>query len=117
MKVLGLLGKTPLSVGAIRDRLRADRSDLAYTTVMTVLARLHGKGLVERDKEGNRWLYVVARKAPRVSEGILARVGRSLFERDRTRPILALLDDAELSEEELRGLRRAIDVKLREKKS
>lgn len=117
MKVLGLLGKSPLPVGALRDQLRASGSELAYTTVMTVLVRLHAKGLVERTPDGNRYLYAAARKAPRVSEGILARVGRSLFDGDRTRPILALLDDDELSEDELRGLRKAIDAKLRGKKS
>jgi predicted transcriptional regulator len=117
MKVLGLLGKVPLSVSDVRTRLRGGGADLAYTTVMTVLSRLFDKGLVERTKDGNRWLYAAARKAPRVSEGILARVGRSLFDRDRTRPILALLDDAELSDAELRELRTAIDAKLKEKKS
>lgn len=80
---------------------------------MTVLVRLHAKGLVVREKEGNRYLYAAARKAPSVSNGILARVGRALFDRDRAQPILALLDDAELSREELRVLRRAVDAKLR----
>jgi predicted transcriptional regulator len=116
MRVLGLLGAESLAVGAIRDRLSADGHELAYTTVMTVLVRLHAKRLVDRRKEGNRYVYRAARGAPRASEGILARVGRSLFDRDRTRPILALLDDAELSRDELRDLRSAIDAKLREKK-
>ncbi|MCA9590856.1 MAG: BlaI/MecI/CopY family transcriptional regulator [Myxococcales bacterium] len=116
MRVLGLLGGESLAVGAIRDRLAADGHELAYTTVMTVLVRLHGKGLVDRRKDGNRYVYTAARGAPRASQGILARVGRSLFDRDRTRPILALLDDAELSRDELRDLRSAIDAKLREKK-
>ena len=32
-------------------------SDLAYTTVMTVLGRLHQKGLLEREKEGRNYVY------------------------------------------------------------
>jgi predicted transcriptional regulator len=113
MQVLGLLGAEPLPVAAVCDRLRSAGSDLAYTTVMTVLVRLHGKKLVERTREGNRYLYAVSSKAPRVTEGIVARVGRTLFEREPTRPILALLDDTDLSADDLRLLRRAIDAKLK----
>lgn len=116
MKILGLLDGEPASVNAVRDRLRRSGADLAYTTVMTVLVRLHAKGLAERRKEGNRYVYSAARRAPRVSEGLVARVGRALFEREPARPILALLDDAELSADDLRLLRRAIDAKLKEKK-
>lgn len=31
--------------------------DLAYTTVMTVLNRLHGKGSVERERRGRAFVY------------------------------------------------------------
>jgi len=31
--------------------------DLAYTTVMTILVRLHGKGLIERTKAGRAYAY------------------------------------------------------------
>ena len=33
------------------------RRDIAYTTVMTTLARLHEKGVLERSREGKRYLY------------------------------------------------------------
>lgn len=41
----------------VREVFRALDDDLAYTTVMTVLTRLHGKGLVERRKDGRAWAY------------------------------------------------------------
>ncbi|HKO92378.1 MAG TPA: BlaI/MecI/CopY family transcriptional regulator [Polyangiaceae bacterium] len=31
--------------------------EIAYTTVMTTLVRLHRKGLLEREREGKRYLY------------------------------------------------------------
>jgi predicted transcriptional regulator len=31
--------------------------EIAYTTVMTTLVRLHGKGLLERERAGKRYLY------------------------------------------------------------
>jgi predicted transcriptional regulator len=118
MRVLGLLDRTERrSVSEVRDRLAATGVDLAYTTVMTVLTRLHGKGLAERRKDGNRYLYVASSRSKRVSAGILARVKQSLFQTDRTRPILALLEDEELSDSELRALRNVIDERLKGRKS
>ncbi|WP_341718986.1 BlaI/MecI/CopY family transcriptional regulator [Micromonospora sp. FIMYZ51] len=37
-----------------------DGRELAYTTVMTVLDRLAGKGMVEREREGRAWRYRAA---------------------------------------------------------
>lgn len=44
----------------VRQVLKRLGDDLAYTTVMTVLDRLHGKGQVRRRKEGLAWSYVAA---------------------------------------------------------
>lgn len=52
--------REPMSVRAVHGEL-AGRS-LAYTTVMTVLARLAAKNVVYRERSGRAWLY-----APRVS--------------------------------------------------
>jgi predicted transcriptional regulator len=35
----------------------AERRDIAYTTVMTTVARLHRKGLLKRERDGKRYLY------------------------------------------------------------
>jgi predicted transcriptional regulator len=118
MQILGLLDPGEgLSVNAVRARLQAAGADLAYTTVMTVLVRLHAKGVVQRVKDGNRFLYLPAKRAAKVSTDILARIHRKLFATDRARPILALLEEEDLSTDELKSLRRAIDQKIREKKS
>lgn len=34
-----------------------EQREIAYTTVMTTLARLHAKGLLERERDGKRYLY------------------------------------------------------------
>jgi predicted transcriptional regulator len=106
----------PMAVAALRDQLAREGSELAYTTVMTVLSRLHKKGLLKRKREGNRYLYTPAASAPRVLGGILTRVRRALSASDRTAPILTLLEQEELSADELRALRRAIDDKLKEQR-
>jgi predicted transcriptional regulator len=48
--------KTPLSVREVLERVKR-RPPLAYTTILTVLDRLHDKGLVAREKDGNAFRY------------------------------------------------------------
>lgn len=48
----------PRSVGEVLAALNAaDARHLAYTTVMTILVRLHEKGYVTREKEGRHFRY------------------------------------------------------------
>lgn len=115
--MLGLLdGVEPQSVGEIQQRLRAQGTKLAYTTVMTVLGRLHEKGLVTRDKVSRSYRYAASRQAPRAKAGLMSRVRQALFQRDGVEPIAALLEDDSLSTEELAALRRLIDAKLKERR-
>lgn len=46
----------PLLVREVRDRLDYARP-VAYTTVMTVMTILHGKGVLRREKQGRAWRY------------------------------------------------------------
>ena len=49
---------SPATVAAVRARVNhCTGADLAYTTVMTVLGRLHHKGLVARSKQGRGYVY------------------------------------------------------------
>ena len=113
VRVLGLLrAGEPAAVGAVRDRLAREGEPLAYTTVMTVLTRLHEKGFVSRVREGHRFLYAPAAGSRRVLGRLLSRVRRALSSAG-IQPLVALLDEEELSDEELRALRAAIDRKLR----
>ncbi|HEY6562582.1 MAG TPA: BlaI/MecI/CopY family transcriptional regulator [Polyangiaceae bacterium] len=83
----------PLSV---RDALRQirRRPPLAYTTVLTVLDRLHEKGLVHRHKQGRAFLY---RPALTKAEWLGQRAARVLASENREGPavLAAFLDSAE----------------------
>ncbi len=48
-----------LSSFAVSDVLAVleKKRDIAYTTVMTTVARLHSKGLLSRQRDGRRYLY------------------------------------------------------------
>lgn len=50
---------SPLSVREVHDSL-APSSELAYTTILTVLDRLAKKGLATRTREGKAWSYSAA---------------------------------------------------------
>lgn len=55
-----LWDRTPGTAGGVTVREVAEALDgreLAYTTVMTVLDRLAGKGMVQREREGRAWSY------------------------------------------------------------
>ncbi len=46
------------SVSSILDTLNAERPrPLAYTTVMTIMARLFERGLLAREKQGRQYVY------------------------------------------------------------
>lgn len=47
---------TCFAVSEVLALLETQR-DIAYTTVMTTVARLHDKGLLRRKREGKRYLY------------------------------------------------------------
>jgi BlaI family transcriptional regulator, penicillinase repressor len=117
MQVLGMLdGKEPMAVSAIQTSLKKSGNDLAYTTVMTVLVRLHNKGFVRRQKEGRQFLYSTGSGKESTSQRLFEKIRKSLFQNERLKPILALLDgDSDLTKDELKELRRAVDERLKRK--
>ncbi len=62
-EILALLrtAGTPLSPGQVRDGLAAD--GLSYSTVVTILSRLHAKGLLSRQRDGRAFAYAVVDEA------------------------------------------------------
>jgi predicted transcriptional regulator len=102
--ILDLVGRsgTPVTPAQVRDALGGD---LAYTTVMTVMARLHDRGLLARRRAGRAYAYtivgdpaqVTARRMHRLLDvdadraGVLARFVDGLSSDDE-RLVRALLE-------------------------
>lgn len=61
-RVMARLWQTgPQAVGEVVEALNGSAErQLAYTTVMTILVRLHEKGLVTRQKDGRQYRYTAA---------------------------------------------------------
>jgi predicted transcriptional regulator len=102
--IVGLVRQAgrPVTPAQVRDALGGD---LAYTTVMTVMARMHDRGLLARERAGRAYAYtavddpaqVAARRMHRLLEvendraGVLARFVDGLNPDDE-RLVRALLD-------------------------
>jgi predicted transcriptional regulator len=116
MRVVGLLDPVEgRSVGTVRELLGRQGIDVAYTTVMTVLTRLHEKRVVLREKDGIRYLYRQAGRVAQIKAGVLSRLRGALFTGDKLAPIAELVEN-DLSREELTALRKLIDARLKEKR-
>ena len=59
-EVLGILREAggPLSPGEVRQRVASgQRGELSYSTVVTIVSRLHDKGLLARQRAGRGFTY------------------------------------------------------------
>jgi predicted transcriptional regulator len=93
----------PLVAAVVRDRLAGMRP-LAYTTVLTILVRLHEKGLVERKRAGRANAYWPRRNR---EEQAAARMGE-LLEAAKDTPVVLARFVASLSPDQREELRRAM---------
>jgi predicted transcriptional regulator len=87
----------PLTPGDVRNALG---DDLAYTTVMTALARLHEKGAVERQRAGRAYAYTPVLDAA----GIAASRMRELLNAGQSREAVLAHFVGSLSDEDERVL-------------
>jgi BlaI family penicillinase repressor len=86
-------------------------NDWAYKTVKTLLSRLVAKGALEYQAVGNSYLY----RAVVQRDDMTRREVRSIFQRlagETIKPVLAhFIEEAELSDDEIRELKRQLDAK------
>ncbi len=94
----------PSTVRQVFEDLNGDRK-LAYTTVMTVMDNLHGKGLLTRELDRRAYRYsTVQSKSEHTAELIASVLAKS---DDRTAPLLRFAE--RLNPDELARLRASLD--------
>ncbi len=106
MKALWQLGKG--SVAEVRAELSARGQELAYTTVMTLLGRLAGKGALVVDREREPFVYRPAHRRESVLRDRLRAFVRDVFDGQADSLVLRLVEDEALSREELREIEKKI---------
>lgn len=101
------------TVAEVRERLP---DDLAYTTVLTVLRTLEEKGHVGHRGEGkaHRYFPLVERRV--AGRSALTRLIDTVFNGSPELLLTQLVSDRELSDDELRRLRKLMDARLRSDK-
>jgi len=110
MSVLWDVG--PATVAQVRERI-AD--DLAYTTVLTVLRTLEQKGYVSHTEDGRAHRYKPLVKREVAGRTALRRLVDKVFDGSPELLLTQLVSDKNLSEEELRRLRKLLADRLRER--
>src|SRR5437870_13193299 len=110
MSVLWDVG--PATVAEVRERI-ADQ--LAYTTVLTILRTLEHKGYVSHTEEGRAHRYKPLVKRAVAGRTALRRLVDKVFDGSPDLLLTQLVSDKNLSDEELRRLRKLLAERLREK--
>ena len=100
------------TVAQVRERLS---DDLAYTTVLTVLRTLEQKGYVGHTGEGRAHRYRPLVKRAAAGRSALRRLVDKVFDGSPELLMTQLVADKNLSDEELRRLRKLLADRLREK--
>lgn len=116
-EVLELLWRSgPATVQDIADQLTDLGRDLAYTTVLTTLQNLEKTGWARHRRKGRAYVYRAARsKSVAGAKSVRSFVQRA-FGGDRLLLFQSLVDDNQISEDDLQHLQRLIEEKRQEKK-
>jgi predicted transcriptional regulator len=98
----------PSLVGEVRAVLR---DKLAYTTVLTILRTLEGKGYVSRAPEGRGHRYFAAVKQTAAQKSALRHLTRKLFKGSAELLFLHLVSDQRLSKKQILNMRKLLESK------
>jgi len=83
----------------------------AYTTVLTMMRLMHEKGYLDRREQGRAHIYQTRLRERRVKRSLLRDLIDGAFRGSAEALVVRLLEDENLSREELRRVRRLIEEK------
>jgi predicted transcriptional regulator len=98
-----------MALGEVCESLRAERGDVAATTVATMLRIMSDKGLVKRTGSGRgaTWSAVVSQQ--KTQRGMVRKLVDGVFDGAAHRLAVHLVEGGELSESQLAELRKLLD--------
>ena len=105
-----LWDRGPSVVAEVRACLE---DELAYTTVLTILRTLEGKGYVGHEQEGRGHRYFAAVKKQAAQRSALRRLTRKLFKGSAELLFTHLVSDQKLSAKQIRAMRALLEEKSR----
>jgi len=101
------------TVHQVRDRLDREK-ELAYTTILTTLQKLERAGWLEHRAEGKSYVYVPKRSREQAGAGSVRGFLTRVFDGNAVAMFQHLIREGDLSEDELKELRKIIDEKRKE---
>jgi BlaI family penicillinase repressor len=104
----------PSLVGEVRAALK---DDLAYTTVLTILRTLEGKGYVGHEQEGRGHRYFALVKQKAAQQSALRHLTSKLFKGSAELLFTHLVSDQKLGAKQIRNMRALLEDKSKEDKS
>jgi BlaI family transcriptional regulator, penicillinase repressor len=114
LDVIGVLwDRGPSTVAEVRAQID---DDLAYNTVLTILRILEEKGYVGHTEEGRAHRYAALVERSDAGSSALKRVTRRLFSGSPELVLTKLVEDADLTDDELRRMRDLLAARLKEGK-
>src|ERR671914_2621012 len=114
-EVMGVLWREPgLTVNEVEERLRR-RREIAHTTVLTTLDRMHASGYLRREKQGKAFVYSPRYTREEFERGMAQEVLSALLGQVTEPAISAFVDLVGDDAEALDRLEEVIREKRREK--
>ena len=98
----------PSLVGEVRAALK---DELAYTTVLTILRTLEGKGYVDHTQEGRGHRYFATVKQHAAQRSALRHLTRRLFKGSAELLFTHLVSDQKLTAKQIRSMRALLEQK------
>jgi predicted transcriptional regulator len=102
---------SPVTAREVCDRMTG-RWERAYTTIMTTMDRLHRKGLLRRQKDGQAWRYDPVLSAPEFAKAVADSLAGRILSANQDTALHAFVDAAASVDEALLDrLRHLIDLR------
>ncbi len=102
------------TVAEVREALAGEQRDLAHTTIATMLVKLERKGVVEHRAEGRAYIYRALIEPQQVKSTMVTDLVERLFGGNLTAMMTHLLDESDVTREELSRLKALISRKEQE---
>jgi BlaI family penicillinase repressor len=92
-----------------------ERTPPGYTTVLKVLQNMEEKGFVAHERSGRAYRYAALLPREQLSRGRLQELLHSFYKGDKMRLVNALVEEVDLSPQEMREMRKLLGEKAKEK--
>lgn len=104
-----------VSAREVWERLR-QKKEMVYTTVLTSMQRLERDGWLTHRVEGNKNIYTATKTRAQAGAGSVRKFIHKMFNGNAVLLFQQLVEEDEISDKELRELKRLIDKREKERK-